>query len=69
MKTKIESKLILAFDYVLILVVDMSTRDYKKELDGHLEYIYRVRDLEIEFSREQCSSCQREIKEISCSEG
>ena len=39
MKTKIESKLILAIDYVLVLVVDASTRDYKKELDGHLENI------------------------------
>ena len=36
MKARIESKLILAFDYVLILVVDMSTRDYNKELNGNL---------------------------------
>ena len=55
MKTKIESKLILAFDYVLILAVDMSTRDYK-ELDGHLE------DTLSERSRDQRNSCRSEIE-------
>ena len=37
MKMKIQPKLILAIDYVLILAIDISMRDYKKELDGHLE--------------------------------
>lgn len=34
---RINSKLILLIDYVLILAIGAPTRDYKKDFDGHLE--------------------------------
>lgn len=45
---RINYLLILAFDYVLMLVVGAPTREYK-ELDGHLENTPRERNLEIKF--------------------
>ena len=60
-KDRDQLQLIVAFDYVLILVVDMSTRDYK-ELDGHLEKISseRSRDQILKKAAQQLPERDRE---------
>ncbi len=51
---RINSKLILAIDYVIIVVIGAPTRDYK-EFYGHLENTSNER-LEIEFLK--CSNVE-----------